>query len=147
MKQLLALAVLALATPVQAQDGIISSFKWFQIDAYCVFQREGQVLVYDRPETWDFVFFSQFGPTGKAEDGAGFMSIGHRLMQFELRSTDPQEKGEVRHYRSYGRDPYTVTITLFETIESYEAQDYAGSIVADGPLGHDEVDIEGTCGV
>lgn len=151
MKQLLAPIVVALAalgaTSAQAQAPLISTVNWYPLDAYCAFQRADAPQVTDDPETWNWVFFTQFGRDGTLETGAGFVSIQDRLQQLELLETVQGKDGETRHYRTYGPDPYDVTVTMSIAGQGYESTDYKGYLTISGNGAEEMVAIGGTCGV
>lgn len=148
MKRLLLLPLLlACAQPAQAQPALISSIKWYPLDAYCAFQHADAPEVTDDPESWDWVFFTQFGADGSLETGAGFVSIQGRLQQLERLETVQGKDGETRHYRSYGPSPYEVTVTMSITGEGYESTSYKGFLTLKGAAGEETIAIDGTCGV
>jgi hypothetical protein len=150
MKQLLAPIALALALvapSAQAQPALISTIEWYPLDGYCAFQHADAPDVTADPESWDWVFFTQFGADGSLETGAGFVSIQGRLQQLERLETVQGKDGETRHYRTYGPNPYEVTVTMSFVEEGYESTSYKGFLTVKGAAGEETIAIDGTCGV
>jgi hypothetical protein len=144
---LAALALSALSVPALAQNQLITPILWYNVDAYCAFQPKGEPLVYDAPATWRFVFLADAGLDGNLDPGIGYIAINSRLLQLERLSTNEGKDGEVRTYRSYGPDPYTVTVRMRVAGTGEEHTDYTGLVEVEGPGGTDAVEFEGSCGV
>lgn len=145
---ILLLPLLALpALPAQAQPELISTINWYGIDAYCTFQREDAVFVADDPNSWNFVFFTQFGADGTLETGSAFVAIRDRLTEFRRTGTVPGKDGETRTYVSYGDDPYEVTVTMSFSGTGYEWTEYKGFLTLKGSSGEETIPVKGTCGV
>jgi hypothetical protein len=140
-------ALLLAAAPGQAQDQLVGTMTYW-IDSYCVFQRVGEPPArYGQPETFRFVFFTEFGQQGNVDDGSGYIVIKGHLHELAWVDTVQGKDGETRQYRSFGDDPYTVFVTRKQAGTGYENTDYTGTILVDGPGGHDFVEVTGSCGV
>lgn len=142
-----ALALSALSVPALAQDQLITPILWYNADAYCAFQPKGEPLIYDDPATWRFVFLADAGLNGSLDPGIGYIAISHRLLQLERLATNEGKDGEIRTYRSYGPDPYTVTVRMRVAGTGEEHTDYIGTVEVEGSGRADSVEFEGSCGV
>ena len=149
MKQLIAPIALALlaATSVQAEEdlSLITTVNWYQIDAYCTFQRADAVFKYEDMDTWDFLYFTQHGSDGLSE--VGYVPINYRLRELELIETVQGKDGETRSYRTYGPDVYEVTLTMSIAAVGYENTDYKGYLTVKGEKGEETIEVKGGCGV
>jgi len=144
-QQFLAGLVLFVATPSLAADTLISTINWPNIDAFCTFQRADATFDFNDPSSWNFVFFTQHGPDGLTE--TGYVSINFNLRELEPLEIVQGKDGETRQYRTYGADPYAVTLTMSIDREGYENTDYKGYLTVDGPGGRESIAVRGNCGV
>lgn len=146
MSKLLPAATLLilLTAPSDAAEGIITAVNWPNIDAYCTFQRAEATFDYNDPGSWNFVYFTQHAIDGGE---VGYVSINHRLRELELVETVQGKDGEMRHYRTYGADPYEVTLTMSIAQVGYENTDYKGYLTAKGARGEETIAVKGGCGV
>jgi len=146
MRKLIPIAALALlaAAPANAAEDIITPVNWPGITAYCTFQRADATFVYDNPDTWTWVYFTQHGMDGNE---VGYVPINHRLRELELLETIQGKDGEMRKYRTYAADPYEVTLTMSIAGVGYENRDYKGFLTVKGAGGEETIEVRGGCGV
>lgn len=147
MHKLLPIAALSVLTvlPAQAAEDIVTPVNWPNIDAYCTFQRATATFVFEDPETWTFVYFTQHGSDGLSE--VGYVPINYRLRELELIETVQGKDGETRSYRTYGPDVYEVTLTMSIDRAGYENTDYKGYLTVKGEKGEETIAVKGGCGV
>jgi hypothetical protein len=152
MKQIvLASSLIAALTGASvAQSGAprIDDVAWAQIDAYCIFQRNGQTLTFDNPDTWRFVFFSNL-PNEINTDPleSPFMRLDGQLIQLEQTSVKQLGNGQLRSY-SAGSDPaYSIQISMIEGEKGSESTAYSGGIAVTRNGQTSEVGYSGDCGV
>ena len=146
MRKLIPAAALALlaATPAGAAENLITPVNWPNIEAYCTFQRAGTEFDFNKPETWTWAYFSQHAMDGSE---VGYVSINYRLRELELIETVQGKDGEMRRYRTYGPDPYEVTLTMSIAGKGYENTDYKGFLTVKGAGGEETIEVQGGCGV
>jgi hypothetical protein len=146
MRKLLSFAALSLlaAVPASAAEDIITPVNWPNITSYCAFQRADATFVFDDPATWTWVYFTQHAADGNE---VGYVPINFRLRELELIETVQGKDGQTRHYRTYGADPYDVTLTMSIANVGYENTDYKGYLTVKGASGEETIEIKGGCGV
>lgn len=146
MHKLIPIAALSLlaAAPVSAAEDIITPVNWPNIMAYCTFQRATATFVFDQPDTWNWVYFTQHAMDGNE---VGYVPINYRLRELELVETVQGKDGQTRHYRTYGADPYEVTLTMSIAEVGYENTNYKGFLTVKGASGEETIKVTGGCGV
>lgn len=151
MKQVvMAAGCLLIAGSAAAQDGAprIDDIVWYNIESYCAFTRADHRFVYDDPESWRWVLFTNF----PAENGidpleAPFMRIDGQLTQLTQTAVRPIDGGAVRSYQSHDTDPYLVEVRLLEGERGIESSGFSGTITVSRDGTSSVVDYKGDCGV
>lgn len=154
MRQIIATACLAglfAVMPAHAQDDALSidDIHWPYIDSYCTFLKEGQQFVFDDPETWRFVAFTNFPDVAEADPLERiFMRINGGLRELALEKLTPGEGGaETRLYKSHDTLPYAVTFEIAAGERGYESTPYDGTITVRRGEQETSVGFSGDCGV
>ncbi len=147
---LLTMAASTLLAPAAvAQDApAINDIRWYQLDSYCTFMRADHEFVYDDPETWTFVFFTNFPNEAGAEIfSTGFMRIDGALREFRFVSRETSGEGEAITMATSDEQPMTATINLSAGAKGEEATGYTGTIDVTRGDKTASVAFSGSCGV
>ena len=142
MEKLIPIAVVALlaVAPVHAAEDMITPVNWPNIISYCTFQQADASFVFEDPETWTWVYFTQHAMDGSE---VGYVPINFRLRELELVGTVKGKDGETRTYRTYGSDAYDVTLTMSIDSVGYENTDYKGYLTVKGESGEETIEVKG----
>ena len=141
-----ALPIVFLST-VPASAQLITDVAWPNIDSYCIFQRAEQKLVYDDPDTWKFVFFSNVDGSGMGRPETAFVAIRYQLHKLQLVNSSETADGETRTYRTFSGPDFSFVIDLSVTEEGGEYTSYTGTMTVEGDGETEVIEIHGDCGV
>ena len=144
-RAVMAIAASAAFVPAQAQDlPSIDDIAWHYIESYCTFMRADHDFVFDDPDSWRFVFFTNFpSEAGQEIFGTGFMRIDGALREFRMVARE----GDTVTMQTSDAEPLVATLALKPGEKGYEATGYTGTItVARGSVSS-SVDFAGDCGV
>ena len=146
---LIAAASMLVAGSAVAQDVAprIDDIVWPGIDSYCSFMRADHVFVFDDPETWRWVLFSNLSVDAADPIESPFMRIDGQLRQLAQTGVRPVEGGVIRTYKSHDADPYTIEVSFIAGAEGYENAAFSGSIKVSRNGASSEVAYKGDCGV
>lgn len=150
MKRLVGAAACAiLFAPFQAaaQQPIVTDIVWPQIDSYCTFTRADQTFDYNNPDSWRFVYFTQFDTIMGTNAQTGFISVHHQLRQMETLKAEIGDDAQSFAYRTYGKPTYEVKVELKAGELGFESTGFSGTLTVEGADGTETIDIKGDCGV
>ena len=147
-KAMLVLASAAALTPVPAalaREALsIDDITWHYIESYCTFMRADHAFVFDDPDSWRFVFFTNFTSEAEPETfGTGFMRIDGALREFRMVSVE----GDTVTMQTSDAEPVVATLALVPGEKGYEATGYTGTITVARGGASSSVDFKGDCGV
>ena len=138
---------IVLVSAVPAKALLVTDVAWPNIDSYCTFQRAEQKLVYDDPETWKFVFFSNVDGSGMNRPETAFAAIRYQLHELELVDSSETAGGETRTYRTFSGPDFSFMLDLSVTEEGGEYTSYKGTMTVEGDGETETIQIHGDCGV
>ncbi len=151
MKQtLIATCSVLLAGSATAQDGAprIDDIVWPGIDSYCSFMRADHKFVFDDPETWRWVLFSNYPELDMPDPiETPFMRIDNQLKQLAQTDVEKIDGGVVRTYSSHDAEPYVVELKMLAGTDGYESSGFSGTITVSRNGASSEVAYKGDCGV
>ena len=137
-------AMLSVPSALAQEAPSIDDIAWHYIESYCTFMRADHDFVFDDPDSWRFVFFTNFpSEAGQEIFGTGFMRVDGALREFRFVSRE----GDTVTMQTSDAEPLVATLALVPGEKGYEATGYTGTItVARGSVSS-SVDFAGDCGV
>ena len=138
--------LLAGAASTQAQAPSFGEIVWPNIDSYCSFMKADHVFVFDDPQTWRFVAFSNFpGESGVAPLDRLFMKIDGDIREFNLVEEREADGFSRRIYQTSGDPVIEVEMQLSPGEKGYESTSYSGVLIESAS--GEALEFKGDCGV
>lgn len=139
------IAGLCACLPLQARAQIFNDIVWYQIESYCSFMRAGHEFVFDDPNSWRWVAFSNFPAEGQEPLDRLFLKVNGNLREFNLAEARETDGVPQRIYKTSGDPEITVQMDLYPGEESYESTAYEGVLIE--PVSGETIEFSGDCGV
>ncbi len=134
-------------SPARAKSPTIDEIQWWRINSYCTFMRNGQEFVFEDPDTWRFVFFTDRPERGLDLMGRAFMRIDGQLRELALQSVTANGGSWQRRYHTHDDVPYVIEVAAAPVNKGQEHTSYTGAITVSRDGMTSSVDFAGDCGV
>ncbi|MEP1444242.1 MAG: hypothetical protein ABJK39_14645 [Hyphomicrobiales bacterium] len=123
----------------------LDDIHWYLSDSFCSFSRENHTFNYDDPESWRYIFMTGFP---NDQDGElGYARIDGRLRELQETERFKADGFEIIVYKTWDKNPYTVTVARKAGAGSQESTNYTGNILVErNGVGHG-TSFKGDCGV
>ena len=123
----------------------LDDIHWYLSDSFCSFWREDHTFNYNDPESWRYIFMTGFS---NGQDGElGYARIDGRLRELQERERFKADGFEIIVYKTWDKNPYTVTVARKAGSGGQENTNYTGNILVErNGVGHG-TPFKGDCGV
>lgn len=123
----------------------LDDIHWYLTDSYCSFSRVEQAFNYDDPESWRYIFLTGFS---NGTDGElGYARLDGRLRELQEVERFQEGKSEIIVYKTWDKNPYTVTVQRVAGDSGAEYTNYKGAIHVERNGVGAATPFKGDCGV